>query len=194
MESLKCVIIGDRSVGKTSMLISFTSNSFPSEYIPTIFDNYSSNILVNNKIVNLGLWDTAGQEDYDRIRPLSYPKTDIFILCFSVVDRKTFLNIKDKYYPEISHHCPNIPFIICGTKIDLRDDYLIKKMLKSKNEKAISLEEGKELVRELSGIKYLECSSYLRINIDEIFKEVASIYLDLLVQKKKKKCKKCILL
>ena len=74
------------------------------------------------KPVNVGLWDTAGQEDYDRLRPLSYPQTDAFVVCFAVISPKSLENTKSKWVPEIKHHCPGVPFILVGTKVDLLGD------------------------------------------------------------------------
>lgn len=78
------------------------------------FDNYSAPMTVDGQMVNLGLWDTAGQEDYDRLRPLSYPNTDVFVLCFSVVSPVSFDNISTKWIPEIRKCCPDTPILLIG--------------------------------------------------------------------------------
>merc|ERR1719198_866554 len=99
--------------------------------------------MVDGKPINLGLWDTAGQEDYDRLRPLSYPQTDVFLICFSVISEASLKNVKSKWAPEINNHCPGTPIVLVGTKADLRDDPATKKQLQNKNMAMVSAEQAK---------------------------------------------------
>uniref|UniRef100_A0A8C6XPH5 Cell division control protein 42 homolog n=1 Tax=Naja naja TaxID=35670 RepID=A0A8C6XPH5_NAJNA len=159
MQTIKCVVVGDGAVGKTCLLISYTTNKFPSEYVPTVFDNYAVTVMIGGEPYTLGLFDTAGQEDYDRLRPLSYPQTDVFLVCFSVVSPSSFENVKEKWVPEITHHCPKTPFLLVGTQIDLRDDpSTIEKLAKNK-QKPITPEAAEKLARDLKAVKYVECSA-----------------------------------
>ena len=169
MQSIKCVIVGDGAVGKTCLLISYTSNAFPKEYVPTVFDNYSANVTLDGKTINLGLWDTAGQEDYDRIRPLSYPSTDIFLICFSLVSPASYENIKTKWYPEVSHHCPSAASLLIGTKLDLREDPEALAALTDRKLSPITPQLGEKLRQQIKSEKYLECSALTRVGMEEIF-------------------------
>ena len=121
---IKCVIVGNGSVGKTCLCITYSTKEFPAEYIPTVFDNYAVTTEFNGKMVQLVLWDTAGQQDYDRLRPLSYPQTDVFLVCFDVGCRESWDHIDayNRWLSEIHHHCPGVPFLIIGCKDDLRDN------------------------------------------------------------------------
>ena len=77
---VKLVVVGDGAVGKTCLLVSFSQGQFPEGYIPTVFETYIADIEIDDRPVELALWDTAGQEDFDRLRPISYPDTDVLLL------------------------------------------------------------------------------------------------------------------
>merc|ERR1711874_342639 len=190
MQAIKCVVVGDGAVGKTCLLISYTTGAFPDEYIPTVFDNYAANVTVDGKPINLGLWDTAGQDDYDRLRPLSYPQTDVFLVCFSVVSPTSYDNVRQKWISEVRHHCPNAPVLLVGTKMDLREDPEMPKKLKEKNESPVSTQQGHNLAKELKCKKFLECSSLNQKGLKNVFDEAIRVVLigDKEDQKPKKLC------
>jgi len=169
MQSIKLVVVGDGAVGKTCLLISYTSNSFPQEYVPTVFDNYSANVMVDSKTVSLGLWDTAGQEDYDRLRPLSYPQTDVFLICFAITSPTSFANVKTKWWPEVTHHCPNAKMILVGTKLDLREEKETVERLREKNQAPITPDQGHDMAKDIGCVQYMECSALTQKGLKQVF-------------------------
>ncbi|KAG7221555.1 hypothetical protein INR49_017086 [Caranx melampygus] len=188
MQTIKCVVVGDGAVGKTCLLISYTTNKFPSEYVPTVFDNYAVTVMIGGEPYTLGLFDTAGQEDYDRLRPLSYPQTDVFLVCFSVVSPSSFENVKEKWVPEITHHCPKTPFLLVGTQIDLRDDPSTVEKLAKNKQKPITPETAEKLARDLKAVKYVECSALTQRGLKNVFDEAILAALEPPETQRKRKC------
>ncbi|XP_051857439.1 cell division control protein 42 homolog [Antechinus flavipes] len=191
LQTIKCVVVGDGSVGKTCLLISYTTNKFPSEYMPTVFDNYAVTVMIGSEPHTLGLFDTAGQEDYDRLRPLSYPQTDVFLVCFSVVRPSSFENVKHKWVPEITHHCPKAPFLLVGTQIDLRDEpFTLAKLAKNK-QKPVTPEMAEKLTRDLNAVRYVECSALTQKGLKNVFDEAILAALE---PPEPRKSHRCVLL
>jgi Ras-related C3 botulinum toxin substrate 1 len=186
---IKCVVVGDGTVGKTCMLIAYTTDSFPGEYVPTVFDNYSAPMVCDGVPVSLGLWATAGQEDYDRLRPLSYPQTDVFLICFSVVSPSSFENVTSKWCPEIKHHCADAPILLVGTKIDLREDKEALQALAESGQSPIKREQGQKLSNKIRAVKYLECSALTQRGLKQVFDEsVRSVLRPQPVRRRQRKC------
>eukprot|EP01112_Ceratiomyxa_fruticulosa_P013221 TRINITY_DN3700_c0_g2_i1.p1 TRINITY_DN3700_c0_g2~~TRINITY_DN3700_c0_g2_i1.p1 ORF type:complete len:195 (-),score=29.83 TRINITY_DN3700_c0_g2_i1:215-799(-) len=194
MQAIKCVVVGDGAVGKTCLMISYTSNSFPSDYIPTVFDNYSANVMIDGKPVNLGLWDTAGQEDYDRLRPLSYPQTDVFMVCFSIINPSSFENVSAKWCPEVLHHCPDTPIVLVGTKVDLREDKETLLRLRDRKQQPITYEQGMLKAKQVGALKYVECSALTQRGLNSAFETAIRAAISPKTLIKKPKNSKCSIL
>ncbi|KAJ6938349.1 rac-like GTP-binding protein ARAC5 [Populus alba x Populus x berolinensis] len=182
---IKCVTVGDGAVGKTCMLISYTSNTFPTDYVPTVFDNFSANVVVDGNTVNLGLWDTAGQEDYNRLRPLSYRGADVFILAFSLISKASYENVAKKWIPELRHYAPGVPIILVGTKLDLREDKQF--FVDHPGAVPINTAQGEELKKLIGAPFYIECSSKTQQNVKAVFDAAIKVVLQPPKQKKKKR-------
>jgi len=190
MEVVKLVVVGDGAVGKTCLLISYTSNNFPVDYVPTVFENYSANVQVDGATINLSLWDTAGQEEYDQLRPLSYPNSNIFLLCFSVISPNSFDNIRSKWIGELQQHAPLVPVILVGTKSDMRGDSAIAQQLSSKGLSMVSVEKAQQMAKDIGAVTYMECSALTQENLKEVFDMAIKTH----VKNKKKKKKDCAIL
>lgn len=170
MRHIKCVVIGDKITEKNRFLTIYTTRSNPGEYVPSFFENYSVNMICEDQAINLQLWDTTGQEDSKKLRPLSYPQTDIFIILFSLVRPGTLNNLGNIWVPEIRKHCPDTPYIMVGVNKKMRDNYSEhEEEYKSEGLYPISTKKGNEIKERMHAIEYIECEMEDIYNVDEVF-------------------------
>ena len=128
---------------------------------------------VDGEAIKLSLWDTAGQEEYDRLRPLSYPLTNIFLVCYSVMRRESYDNVSFKWVPEITHHEPKIPFILVGTKIDLRRNN--REEIEKLQVIPLQTEDGETLANKIEAAGFVECSALTQDGLKNVFDEAIRI-------------------
>nr|XP_037274276.1 LOW QUALITY PROTEIN: rho-related GTP-binding protein RhoU-like [Rhipicephalus microplus] len=167
--SVKCVLVGDGAVGKTSLVVSYTTNGYPTEYVPTAFDNYSVVVTVDNQPIRLQLCDTAGQDDFDSLRPLCYPNAAVLLLCFSVVCPTSFQNASQKWLPELRRHCPDAPIVLVGTQCDLRTDVKVLIELARYGEEPVPESAARHAAHRMGALAYVECSALTQKNLKEVF-------------------------
>ncbi|WKY10165.1 hypothetical protein Q1695_002483 [Nippostrongylus brasiliensis] len=166
VRTLKCVLVGDAAVGKTSLIVSYTTNGYPQHYVPTAFDNYSVVVRVDKKPIRLQLCDTAGQSSFDSLRPLSYPDADVFVVVYSVVDPQSFTEISAHWLPEINRGNPVAQVLLVGTQVDLR-------WQTSKD--TVSTAKGRQLASQI-GAEFFECSALTQHNLKQVFIEATMMF------------------
>ncbi|KOS16654.1 GTP-binding protein RHO3 [Escovopsis weberi] len=197
----KLVLLGDGACGKTSLLNVFTRGYFPTVYEPTVFENYVHDIFVDNVHIELSLWDTAGQEEFDRLRSLSYDDTDLIMLCYSVDSKDSLENVESKWVGEIADNCPGVKLVLVALKCDLREQTddddaedgaaaAAAAAAGAQREKppSISYDQGLEVAKRIGATRYLECSAMKNRGVNEAFTEAARVALSVGKERDDGKC------
>lgn len=175
----KIIVVGDGAVGKTCLLVVFQKKEFPHYYIPTVFENSFKDIEINNRKVKLELCDTAGQEDYARLRPLVYPNTDVALLCCSVDFPNSLNNCESTWLPEILHYCsPLIKIILVVNKVDLRHDEQCISNLSFTDESPLTKGQCVSAAKRMNVAGCIENSAKLNLNVYETFSMAAKIAIE----------------
>eukprot|EP01116_Phalansterium_solitarium_P008985 TRINITY_DN22963_c0_g1_i1.p1 TRINITY_DN22963_c0_g1~~TRINITY_DN22963_c0_g1_i1.p1 ORF type:complete len:430 (+),score=65.94 TRINITY_DN22963_c0_g1_i1:134-1423(+) len=184
--TMKIALAGDGTVGKTAMLMNYVMQGFLEEYVPTMFDQMSTIEEVDNEVINVTLWDTAGQEDYETVRHTTcFPNTNVFVLVFSVVHPDSFENVKLKWYEELRRSAPQTPIILVGNKTDLRNDPAQIAKLRAKDQTPISTKQGTKRAKEIKAKAYIECSARDTKSVSDVFKQAIRVVMDPIREEKK---------
>lgn len=163
-------------------------------YEPTVFENYVHDIFVDSVHIELSLWDTAGQEEFDRLRSLSYDDTDLIMLCYSVDSKDSLENVESKWVGEIADNCPGVKLVLVALKCDLReatDDEEENQQQPGEKKATIGYDQGLEVARRINALRYLECSAMRNRGVNEAFTEAARVALSV---KKEREDSKCVIM
>jgi len=136
--------------------------------VPTVFDNASETQFVEGAPTSVSFWDTAGESDYDRLRPLSYPQTDVFLLCFALDGDESRANVESKWLPELKHHAAGVPVVVAATKADLISSR------RRRTDAQLRVDDdrnagGDLVVDDDSVYGYFECSALEEFGVNEVF-------------------------
>jgi len=183
---VKLVIVGDGACGKTSLLHVLKYGTFSKVHIPTVFDTYVHTVQVDGKTVELALWDTAGQEEYELIRIHSYSGANVILISFAIDTTDSLENVTSEWIEEVNKECPNVPIILVGLKKDLRPQEM------QPNDNLFVHPREAEIVKSNIGARdYIECSALTGEGVQKVFDIATRAGL---IQKQKHSSKCCIIL
>ncbi|CAG9317431.1 unnamed protein product [Blepharisma stoltei] len=192
---IKCTILGDSDIGKTCMVASYTANTFPQVYTPTILDNYNALVNAGSEVVTLSIYDTSGRRDQEHAdfrRPI-IKASDIIIVCYSMISLPSLLNVRAYWYPEIQENNVNhVPVILVGTQKDQINHYSIE--ARNNRQEPAPDNRAQHLCAEVGFYSWLPCSALTQEGLKQVFDEAIKVCLKKnspMVRKKKKTNKKC---
>ncbi|KAJ8397020.1 hypothetical protein AAFF_G00010740 [Aldrovandia affinis] len=170
----KLVLVGDVQCGKTAMLQLLAKDCYPETYVPTVFENYTASLELEEQRVELSLWDTSGSPYYDNVRPLCYSDSDAVLLCFDVSRPEAMDSALKKWKTEILDFCPNTRVLLVGCKTDLRTDVCTLLELSNQKMAPVSHEQGIAMAKQLGAEPYLECSAFTsEKSVNSVFRTAA---------------------
>ncbi|KAK3093826.1 hypothetical protein FSP39_020673 [Pinctada imbricata] len=167
-KAIKCAVVGNGMVGKTSLAKLITMGKHPERYEATVFDQYEGCVSHAGKQYKLNVFDTTGEHDHKDLRCFCYRGSDVFVVCYSAIDRDSYESIKDFWIPEIRFLCrPKTPIILVATQTDANCEYDSK----------ISTKEGIALAEEIGADHFAECSSSSCLGIHFVIEKTISSVL-----------------
>jgi small GTP-binding protein len=164
------VIVGDGMCGKTSTVSVYLGNRFTTDYIPTVYEKYTSKVKYEGRNISLRLLDTAVQEDFEIFRPMLYRKASVFVVMYSVDRPESLANVYEKWVPELRQYCPDVPIILVANKTDLRYSSSVVGPLSENDERPVSSSEGRAIARKIKAVAFRECSALTGHGVNEVFK------------------------
>ncbi|KAG8812278.1 GTP-binding protein Rho1 [Serendipita sp. 400] len=182
----KLVLVGDGGCGKTTLVSAFYSGEFRDEFLPTAFESRVIDLKIDGTPIELDVFDTAGQEDYEQLRLDSYPDSHVVLICFSVEQPESLENIHEQWVPEVLHFCSGVPYLVVGCKTDLRHHPRTLKWMKDLGQRPVTSDEGKAVARRVNAQMYVECSSMMLDGVTAVFEHAARAALSTGQRPKKK--------
>lgn len=160
--SVKCVLVGDCAVGKTALLVRFTSEMYPDRYVPTVYENAGVEVYMDGVQISLGLWDTSGNDIFKNVRSMSYQQADVVLICYSVANPTSLANVRQKWIGDVRQNLPRVPVLVVATQTDQRE-------MGSHRASCTSSTDGRRLAQEVRAKGYLECSSLSNRGVQQVF-------------------------
>ena len=167
------------------------SGIMPSEHMPTVLEKFDVAIEEQGHEIILETWDTSGSDSYTQMRSLVYNDADVFIVCYAINSPSSLENVREQWIPEIYSHSRQIPFVLVGTKSDLRLHKSEKKELSRANQSLCLVDPVKvsDEVRTLGAFASTECSSLEQTGVMDVFSKAIEAALKISVAKRGRKRK-----
>ncbi|XP_061387535.1 uncharacterized protein LOC133322570 [Musca vetustissima] len=191
MLPIKCVILGNGNVGKTTLIQTYLNGTYTPPPLFSCGHYLTKAQCMTGEYLDILLCDTKGAKEFDRINRLSYPNTDVFVICFSVDRPDDLCYVHLKWLPEIREHCPgSVPIILVATKVDMRNA-----IQETPRRWCVTKEQGRRMAKMIEATYYIECSAMDDefYGVSDVFNAAVSCGLDYrnndsFNRKKKRKC------